>query len=54
MYSFHFFSDATLPRPVLCQLCAQELETIPTLRIHLISRLHSDREKQIGYNNDNE
>ncbi|XP_020818501.1 probable ATP-dependent RNA helicase spindle-E [Drosophila serrata] len=32
-----------------CKLCNQLLESVPQLRMHLLTQLHRDREKQIGY-----
>lgn len=38
-----------MPRSVICQLCATEIETVAMLRTHLMTRLHLEREKQIGF-----
>ncbi|KAH8288798.1 hypothetical protein KR054_009748 [Drosophila jambulina] len=35
--------------PITCKLCNQLLESVPQLRMHLLTQLHRDREKQIGY-----
>ncbi|XP_037027912.1 probable ATP-dependent RNA helicase spindle-E [Bradysia coprophila] len=40
-------SDVALRRPVNCRLCLMELDTVADLKIHLYSRLHSEREKKI-------
>jgi ribosomal protein L34E len=32
-----------------CQLCDLELESVQQVRIHLLSKLHRDRETQIEY-----
>ncbi|KAH8236403.1 hypothetical protein KR026_000850 [Drosophila bipectinata] len=32
-----------------CKLCNMTLETTPQLRLHLLTQLHRDREKQIGF-----
>ncbi|KAG4067051.1 hypothetical protein HA402_000042 [Bradysia odoriphaga] len=40
-------SDVALRRPVMCRLCHLELDTVSDLKIHLYSRLHSEREKKI-------
>lgn len=36
-------------RPATCQLCQIEIENVIILRTHLMSRLHLDREKQVGF-----
>ncbi|XP_017031541.1 probable ATP-dependent RNA helicase spindle-E [Drosophila kikkawai] len=36
-------------KPVTCKLCNQQLESVPQLRMHLLTQLHRDRERQIGY-----
>lgn len=36
-------------RPMMCQLCQIEIENVSILRTHLMSRLHLDREKQVGF-----
>ncbi|KAH8363289.1 hypothetical protein KR084_007780 [Drosophila pseudotakahashii] len=35
--------------PMTCKLCNQLLESVPQLRMHLLTQLHRDREKQIDY-----
>ncbi|XP_037954577.1 probable ATP-dependent RNA helicase spindle-E [Teleopsis dalmanni] len=35
--------------PITCRLCNQLLENINQLRLHLLSQLHLDREKQINF-----
>nr|B3M383.1 RecName: Full=Probable ATP-dependent RNA helicase spindle-E; AltName: Full=Homeless [Drosophila ananassae] len=35
-----------------CKLCNMSLETTPQLRLHLLTQLHRDREKQIGFKNE--
>ncbi|XP_052835812.1 probable ATP-dependent RNA helicase spindle-E [Drosophila gunungcola] len=35
--------------PMTCKLCNQSLESVPQLRMHLLTQLHRDREKQIDY-----
>lgn len=32
-----------------CRLCAVHIENVIILRIHLMSRLHKQREKMIGF-----
>ncbi|XP_034664605.1 probable ATP-dependent RNA helicase spindle-E [Drosophila subobscura] len=38
--------------PMTCRLCKQSLETVPELRMHLLTQLHLDREQQIGFRMD--
>lgn len=38
-----------MPRSVTCQLCSTEIENVAILRTHLLTRLHLDREKEIGF-----
>ncbi|EDW81074.1 uncharacterized protein Dwil_GK11214 [Drosophila willistoni] len=47
LYSWRTF-DGVL-QPLDCKLCNQRLETVSQLRLHLLSQLHRDREKQIGF-----
>ncbi|EDV49067.1 probable ATP-dependent RNA helicase spindle-E [Drosophila erecta] len=42
--------EGTLPH-MTCKLCNQLLESVPQLRLHLLTVLHRDREKQIDYCN---
>ncbi|XP_033162467.1 probable ATP-dependent RNA helicase spindle-E [Drosophila mauritiana] len=42
--------EGTLPH-MTCKLCNQWLESVPQLRLHLLTILHRDREKQIDYCN---
>lgn len=41
-------SEGNLPTQV-CRLCNESLESVAELRLHLLTQLHRDREKQIGY-----
>ncbi|XP_031619138.1 probable ATP-dependent RNA helicase spindle-E [Contarinia nasturtii] len=41
----------TMPRAVICQLCATDIDNVTMLRAHLMTRLHIEREKQIGFVN---
>lgn len=38
-----------MSRPIMCQLCGTEIENVNILRTHLMTRLHLDREKEIGF-----
>lgn len=38
-----------MTRPVTCELCKIDIENVAILRTHLMSRLHEDREKQVGF-----
>ncbi|XP_022219578.1 probable ATP-dependent RNA helicase spindle-E [Drosophila obscura] len=38
--------------PMTCRLCKQLLETVPELRMHLLTQLHLDREEQVGFRMD--
>ncbi|EDW97399.1 probable ATP-dependent RNA helicase spindle-E [Drosophila yakuba] len=42
--------EGTLPH-MTCKLCNQLLESVPQLRLHLLTILHRDREKQIDFCN---
>ncbi|EDW66733.1 probable ATP-dependent RNA helicase spindle-E [Drosophila virilis] len=33
----------------VCRLCNESLESVAELRLHLLTQLHRDREKQVGY-----
>lgn len=39
-----------MSRPVTCELCQTDIENVAVMRTHLMSRLHLEREKQIGFN----
>uniref|UniRef100_A0A1A9X2C1 Probable ATP-dependent RNA helicase spindle-E n=1 Tax=Glossina brevipalpis TaxID=37001 RepID=A0A1A9X2C1_9MUSC len=36
-------------RNITCRLCNQPLDSVPALRLHLLSQLHRDREEQIHF-----
>ncbi|KAH8307656.1 hypothetical protein KR044_007309 [Drosophila immigrans] len=38
-------------RTLKCNLCNEMLETVAQLRLHLLTQLHRDREKQVGWKN---
>lgn len=38
-----------MTRPVTCELCKTVIENVAVMRTHLMSRLHLEREKQIGF-----
>lgn len=38
-----------MSRPVTCELCKTTIENVAVMRTHLMSRLHLEREKQIGF-----
>lgn len=38
--------------PIKCRLCNDMLESVAELRLHLLTQLHRDREKQVGWNQD--
>lgn len=48
-FTNQFFRTMFLPRSTFCQLCATEIENLDILRTHLLTRLHMDREKEIGF-----
>lgn len=33
----------------VCRLCNANIDNVTILRVHLMSRLHQDREKRIGF-----
>ncbi|XP_017053534.1 probable ATP-dependent RNA helicase spindle-E [Drosophila ficusphila] len=39
-------------QPLTCKLCNHRLESVPQLRMHLLTQLHRDREKQIDFHRD--
>lgn len=39
-------------QPLKCKLCNETLDTVAHLRLHLLTQLHRDREKQVGWNQD--
>lgn len=45
---WYFFRVLPFREMVKCLLCAKELFDLPLLEVHLVSRLHMDREAQIG------
>lgn len=46
---FIFDRAESMPRPIMCKLCSTDIENVAMMRIHLITRLHLEREKQVGY-----
>lgn len=38
-----------MPRPITCELCKTVIENVAVMRTHLMSRLHLERENQIGF-----
>lgn len=46
--TFFFFRVLPFKDTVKCLLCAKELFDLPLLEVHLVSRLHKERENQIG------
>ncbi|KAH8383191.1 hypothetical protein KR009_007200 [Drosophila setifemur] len=49
LYSWRNFDGVF--KPMNCKLCNEMLESVPELRLHLLTQLHRDREKQIGFYN---
>ncbi|KAH8358780.1 hypothetical protein KR093_002465 [Drosophila rubida] len=47
LYDWRNF-DGTM-RTLKCDLCNEMLETVAQLRLHLLTQLHRDREKQVGW-----
>ncbi|KAG4078989.1 hypothetical protein HA402_001644 [Bradysia odoriphaga] len=41
-------TDVSLRRPVKCMLCHLDMESVSEIKIHLYSRLHTEREKKIS------
>lgn len=41
-----------MTRPITCELCKTPIENVAVMRTHLMSRLHLEREKQIGFQPD--
>ncbi|ALC40893.1 spn-E [Drosophila busckii] len=50
LYNWRNFDGAM--QPLRCMLCNEMLENVTELRLHLLTILHLDREKQIGYSTD--
>lgn len=44
-------SMSSLPKSVKCKLCNVKMHDIAELKMHLLSRLHVDNEKRIGFEN---
>lgn len=38
-----------MTRPVTCELCRMDIENAVVMRTHVMSKLHLDREQQIGF-----
>lgn len=52
LYLFTFVSycsEFTMTRYETCELCNQTMDSISEIQFHLISRIHLDREAQIGF-----
>ncbi|KAH8417162.1 hypothetical protein KR222_005196 [Zaprionus bogoriensis] len=47
LYDWRNF-DGTM-QPLVCKLCNETLESVAQLRLHLLTQLHRDREKQVGW-----
>ncbi|XP_017954934.1 probable ATP-dependent RNA helicase spindle-E [Drosophila navojoa] len=47
LYSWRNF-EGTM-QPIKCRLCNDVLESVVELRLHLLTQLHRDREKQVGW-----
>ncbi|EDV94932.1 probable ATP-dependent RNA helicase spindle-E [Drosophila grimshawi] len=47
LYDWQNFDGVMQPRN--CRLCNETLESVTQLRLHLLTQLHRDREKQVGW-----
>ncbi|XP_017141347.1 probable ATP-dependent RNA helicase spindle-E [Drosophila miranda] len=47
MYDYRNFEGSF--DPMTCRLCKKYLESVGELRLHLLTQLHLDREKEVGY-----
>lgn len=46
---FVLFRSEFMRGETICRLCNVNIDNVTILRVHLMSRLHQDREKRIGF-----